>query len=378
MNILIYEDDLTGHHMEYLHHYHQSAIMHPDDSYIFYVPEMFKEKKAMAEWPAADNVTFRYFTTEEQRISFAGGAAIKGWHRSRILCQKAKEVKAEMVVLTMFAEFMPFVSMLLPAKMKLRGIIYNVSLWSGSGASAKKRLLDFVRYGIAVGCRSTDRMFILNNSKACDSLRRLYHTQKFAPLPDPLPIVIKQSPRNLRQQLSLADNQTVYLHFGGLAERKGTLEILKAICLDEAGRLKDSVFIFAGKIDQDIRTRFYQLLPQAEQRARVIVYDTFCTYQHLYDLCYTADIILMPYQITNLSSGIIGYASFFDKMVVGPSDGLLGQLIRENGLGVTLPTVDAAALYEFLCVHHEAIHSRAYAETNTVDKFISAIFDNAD
>ena len=47
----------------------------------------------------------------------------------------------------------------------------------------------------------------------------------------------------------------------------------------------------------------------------------------------------MPYQITKLSSGVLGYAAVFRKPVIGPSDGLIGNLIRENGLGKCLPFI---------------------------------------
>ena len=79
----------------------------------------------------------------------------------------------------------------------------------------------------------------------------------------------------------------------------------------------------------------------------------------------------MPYHITNLSSGVIGYAALFGKPVIGPSKGLLGHLINKYQLGETVGTpINKSFLNIQLCTPRK---TDLYINENLLTNFIKLI-----
>ena len=73
---------------------------------------------------------------------------------------------------------------------------------------------------------------------------------------------------------------------------------------------------------------------------------------------------------------MIGYSAQFHKSVIGPSQGILGKLIRRNHLGLTFDDMSADALAKvltsggcFKCRPNE------YAEKENVKAFTNTIID---
>ncbi len=159
-------------------------------------------------------------------------------------------------------------------------------------------------------------------------------------------------------------------------KRKGTIEILRALCLMNSNEHFNKTFVFAGCIKASLKHEFYNLVHSAKlKNANIVVIDEFCTYDFLNSLCYTADCILIPYLITDLSSGALGYAAVHDTPVIGPKDGLIGELINDNNLGTTIaqitPNTIKNAIVQF-SPHHSY---NDYAQKNSITSFIKNILD---
>ena len=149
----------------------------------------------------------------------------------------------------------------------------------------------------------------------------------------------------------------------------------KALDASNKEDMQSRTFVIAGKIYDEIQHDFQSLLIEARKNANVLVFDRFCTYEYLYDLCFTADVILIPYHLTNLSSGLLGYASLFQKPVIGPSGGLIGQLIRSFGLGITISHISSEELLKAINRNQYPQIDSSYAEKNTIDKFINTLLN---
>lgn len=238
-----------------------------------------------------------------------------------------------------------------------------------------RRLLEFIRYQVAVKSKCIERMLILNDPYSVNRLNKIYSTNKFQILVDPVPNVDFSKLKNLREELHIPANDKIYVHFGGLARRKGTLDILEAIAISTKKDMQSRTFIFAGKIYDEIKVDFQTLLTKARKNANILVFDRFCSYEYLYDLCFTADIILTPYHLTNLSSGLLGYASLFHKPVIGPSGGLIGQLIKNYGLGTTINQISPKELLKAINRDQYSKVDSSYAENNTIDIFINTLLN---
>ena len=220
--------------------------------------------------------------------------------------------------------------------------------------------------------KSIDKVFILNDDNIAQKLNEIYHTSNFYFLPDPVPSINRMNVKNIRGELGIKTSDKMYLHFGGLTERKGTLAILETLVMMRNEDLEDTVFVFAGMVYDNIKKRFYALKKNLDQKVRILVYDEFCTYSMINNLCQSCDVILIPYLDTGQSSGVIGYASFFNKPVIGPSDGLVGSLIKVYNMGVTLDKISCETLKDSICDTLPVISNDYYKE-HTVDAFISAM-----
>jgi hypothetical protein len=56
--ILIFDVEVSGHHLEYLHHIYSLATQ-SKDTYIFCLPKEFNNVKSQFEWKKCDNIILR-------------------------------------------------------------------------------------------------------------------------------------------------------------------------------------------------------------------------------------------------------------------------------------------------------------------------------
>lgn len=368
---IVFDDTITGHHLEYLSHYHALAGRKREEQFLFLLPKEFEKEKHTINWTDEENITVRYISDSDMAKCKNTNVFVAAWRKSRLVANEARKENAGRVILTTLIEFMPFLLFLIPSNCILSGIIYRIYL-RDNNMSGIRLWLEKLRFFLMARIHKKSILYILNDKKSVCTLNKEYNTTKFKFLPDPVPNIDISSVRSIREKLGIQDSGYVYLHFGGLTERKGTLEILKAIMITDEKTLSNKSFVFAGKVYDDIREEFYNLLEQAKQRTNILVFDEFCQYDFLYNLCKTCDCILIPYKMTNLSSGILGYAALFNKPVIAPEQGLIGDIVRENSLGITLRDVSASGISAAFNIYPESIINN-YVTENSVDNFINTL-----
>ena len=118
---------------------------------------------------------------------------------------------------------------------------------------------------------------------------------------------------------------------------------------------------------------FYEIYDSLLDIVKFFVFFVFCYYEFLYNFCYSCDCILIPYKNPNQSSGVIGYASLFQKPVIGPSQGLLGRLIKEYKLGDTIDNISPSCLKSavLLTICNNRNELSRYASLHNTNTFLS-------
>ena len=168
------------------------------------------------------------------------------------------------------------------------------------------------------------------------------------------------------------------MHFGALASQKGTLEILNAIEILNSSDLRDKCFIFAGKINKDIKDEFYKKYNKLKDKVQLIVFDEFCEYSFFGSLCLSSDYILLPYKRTSQSSGIIGYGAQFNIPVIVPNSGLLGKMVRKNNLGYLIETGTDEKIADFIknksAKNYYKNNETCYINEHNTSQFIQSVF----
>ena len=367
--ILVFDFILSGHHLEYIHHLYQKAIVSSDE-YYFCLPDDFIDVKNKMDWPSSSNVYFHLFPHISEDYS--------PLMKSLILCKQVRKCCQEFQVSHAFfislMSFLPFLPFFIPRGIKVSGIIYLIYLYRWKSEKLRHKALDICKYLLLSKSSCFNKVFILNDKVAAYKFNRIYHTKKFLFIPDPfVPIGIQMIDDAFS---SLKDSSDiVYLHFGALSKRKGTLKIMNSLLIMDKTQLRNKTFLFLGKIQSDIYDEFYSLLASLKDRVKIIHYDEFCSFSIIASACQVADYLLLPYENVESSSGVIGYAAQFNTPVIAPSSGLLGKLVKRFSLGRTYDDKFDTAFEN--CIkqtskQHEIV-SQKYLKTNTIDAFLTSI-----
>ena len=343
----IFDFYLGGHHIEYLHHIYMYAIEDVETSYTFILPSNFSIFGKQMLWPNAENVRFIFYELDDKYVR-----SLKAFEKARLLSKLlnkyAKETGINEFFLIETMVFMPYLPFYIGRKIKITSILYSLSLFN-KDVSFKGRAYSYFLYWLLAKSPCFKKICLLNSTEAVDYYNKKYQTNKFSFLPDPfVPIKCAKSPIDIREYLDIASSKTVFIHFGGLTKRKGTLDILDALFLVDESKLEKKCFIFAGRVIEDIRDEFYDKVERLKAKVQIVIFDKFCEYSLFAEICTIADYIIIPYKNTAQSSGVCSYAAQFGVPVIGPHEGLLGYLIRDNEIGHTIKNINAEKIAEFV------------------------------
>ena len=376
MKKLLFETNLKGHRMEYIHHLYLGMMEHQEHNYVIVVPQEFEQRKEMYEWPVVNNIRVVFLPKKSESKDVDDSSLLReSWRKTKLLRYYVKKEKADGVFLISLMEFIPFLPILIPKRVRVSGIIYKIYLYRWKNSSWKSRMGDVFKYLVLSGRNCINAALILNDAPAARRYNSLYHTDKFHFITDPYN-AIDYSPKNVRAELGVSDDDKVFLHFGGLNRRKGTLEILKSLSLMDEKQKNLAVFIFAGKIYQPIYDEFYHLLNEVKDSTNIIVLDKFVDNEQLADLIFSSDFILAPYSGTIQSSGVLGHAAYWGKPVIGPSQGLVGKLIKRHNLGVTLPEITPNALADVMSGLEKYELKSHYNDEIKINNFLKAVVES--
>lgn len=368
-NVLIIDKYVTGHNMEYIHHLYVGAIKKTENHYIFAVPQTFQGYKEKLVWPEAKNIEF-FFLPEKNNNE----VQIKNFFSDIKLLNRL--IKDNNINKLFFINWIsPFVFLFLNHKVSISGITYNIYLYFWKSMSLGAKLKTVIKELSMVWNPRVKYNLILNDNVSAKYLNRLYHTDKYRYLPDPffLPETIS---KDIREELTIPKGKKVFLLFGTLSERKGTLDVLKSLTLLKKEELDKYHFIFAGRLTADISPVFYDNYNEIKNNASITLIDHFCSYELINNLCYSCDVILATHKKTSLSSGVIGYAAHYRKPVIGSSKGLIGKLIRRYEIGYQISEITPANLcsaYSKTLI--SGVNASKYEVENNIDAFNTIALD---
>ena len=332
--ILIYTTSDNGHHLEYIHHLHESAAVASNQrAFVFVVPIGMKEKGRMLHWTEASHISFRYLSEDECNP----GNGWKGNYKRAVAVLKiVKELRPDDVVFITLMAFMPFLALLPSYGVKYSGIIYSIYLYHREGMSWMTKAKNSFVYYLLGHLKRFSRIFILNDEDSTCELNRMWKTQKFVYLPDPVAIPDIKDSLKRPEQLPDKNEKTIFLHAGGMDERKGTMTIFDIISRLSTEQKEKMCFVFAGVVTQSIRDIFYSEYTRLKDECEIIVFDEFCSFELLTALCKYSSYLLLPYKNTTMSSGVIAYGAYCNTPVIVPNSGLLGKLVRHYQMGICI------------------------------------------
>jgi glycosyltransferase involved in cell wall biosynthesis len=194
--------------------------------------------------------------------------------------------------------------------------------------------------------RQLEQVFLLNDQRMAECLNR-WHPRRaiFAPLPDPLPALSK-----VCTTVEVGAGRPYrFLLAGSLTARKGCMEVLRALRRVGTESSRRIELRLVGRFRAEVGTYREQVMAEVESineaydTIEITLDDHFVTHEQLSEEFAAADCVLVPYLQFYGSSGIIGHACRYHKPVISCQDGLIGELVREGGLGLCVDPRDEFA-----------------------------------
>lgn len=376
--IAIFDFYLGGHHIEYLHHIYMHAIEDATTSYTFILPNNFDKFGEKMLWPKANNIRFIFFELDDKYVR-----SLKTLEKARMLSRLLKKfadktgIKEFVLIETMV--FMPYLPLYLGRKAKITSILYHLPMFN-ENTSFKSKIYSKMNLWLLANAPCFKKICLLNSTEAVEFYNKEFKTKRFSFIPDPyVPIECEKTLSAIREELGISPSKKIFIHFGGLTRRKGTLEILDALFLVDKDCLKNMAFIFAGRVIEDIKEEFYDKINRLKDKVQIIVFDQFCEYSLFAEICTVADYIMIPYRNTSQSSGVCSYAAQFRVPVIGPKEGLLGNIINNYKLGTGFQNLNSVKIAEILreSTYKEVVlseeHANRYQCMNTPQHFCQCL-----
>jgi hypothetical protein len=328
---LIFDHEISGHHIEYLNNLYFHCSKKINERFVFAMNYNYKTLSADYEWPNFQNITIYNINDKDLNI-LSGGSLKTAFNLCKLLRRVTKEQAVNNILLIVLIKYIPFLPFFINNKIKVSGIIYNIYLYKWNQYSIFSKSIEFLKYSIISNFKVFNKVYILNDNSSPRVLNKYYRTKKFNFLVDPVIEINTSSSQITRSTLSIDSSAYVSIHFGAMNTNKGTLKLLSALSKFSLIDRKKHVFIFAGKISPEIKKDFYRLIKTLPE-INFIIDDKFCTFHEIVNYLSISNLIICPYSRTSQSSGVIGFSSQFNIPVLVPDQGLLAKLVKRNKLG---------------------------------------------
>ena len=185
---------------------------------------------------------------------------------------------------------------------------------------------------------------------------------------------------------AVPEDRTCFLLFGALTPRKGLFQMLEALRMLDSKIASKIAVIFAGKLQDAIRTEFRERLGELTSESPELwthLEDRHINPAEITDLIIRCDVVLAPYQNHVGSSNVLLWAAGAQKPVITQEYGLVGALAREYKLGLVVDTTQPPAIADAIqaCVERDVTDFGApksmvqLAECRTPEQYATTIFD---
>jgi glycosyltransferase involved in cell wall biosynthesis len=352
-HILIFEPDHRGHPLEWLQHLlRQVRDQDPAPLVSLLLPDaLLARLRDAAGDDLGDHVRLQALSRRECELCTHANLAMSGLARWWVMRRHLQQTGAD------HGHFLGLDHLSLPlacglgvAGRTVSGILFRPSVhyhqFGNHRPSWRERLRDLRKrllYRLMLRNPALSIVFSLDPYFADYAAAHYAHGSKVRSLADPAfpPDLVEAEP--VRARWSVPGGRVTFVLFGVLTARKGTLQLLEALTRltpDTAGR---TAIVVAGVIEPELSAAVRERLDALRERRPELwlhVDDRHLAVAEIDGLLARGDVVLAPYQRFVGSSGVMLWAARTGKPLLTQDYGLLGRLVRENGLGLTVDTTD--------------------------------------
>lgn len=179
MTTLIFDSEISGHHLEYIHHLYNAAVIDSKNQYVFIVNNKFDSVKDQLMWKKTENIKIIPLRNDEQKKCINKNLLLACWYKSLLIKRYVKVFNIDQIWLIMFMQLMPFLTLLIKNKVKISGILYRIYLYEKGEMTRIRLLFEFVRYKLFVINSSVKNIFVLNDKLGTEILNEKSLVSRF-------------------------------------------------------------------------------------------------------------------------------------------------------------------------------------------------------
>ncbi len=385
-NILIFEPDASGHHSGYLYHLiinflqndypYKLIVLVSPDFFIKHPQILQKTLSPRVQWIKFSEIEF----TEWQKPKTVFKRSILEWD---LFCQYAKKYNA-VLGFFMYIDYLQLAVLTQPASpCPISGILFRPTLVNYPATSWKEKL-NYWRKNITlkyfVKNKSLDSLFNLDPF-ATDYIKENWHTDKVQFLPDPVQVYpTTKTKSEVKERLGIDESKIVFLIFGYLDSRKGITDVMKAIGEISREKSKKGCLLIVGPWEENERKLFDIQLHKIKEVTdfQIVVRDTFVKDEDIQQYFKVADYALALYHQHFGMSAIMVRAAAAQKPLIASTFGLMGKIVVENELGITIEN-NLKEKLEMLLENEFSIGNKekmkAFAELNKAENYAKVILE---
>lgn len=401
--LMLFDLSVEGHHPSYIlyliQYWYQNQLSGQLD--IVVSPEFIEKHSDVvqtAQRGETESVRFIPITSDEYTNlndhNSPISRAIRSFKEWGVFCKYAKQYRADHALL-MYLDTaqVPFIFGPNPP-CTVSGIYFRPTFHYSSFENYQAELKDKIQ---ALRERFNLSM-LLRNSKignllcldpfVSEHIQKIWKFDKALTLADPVKLYPSDEARinQCRQDLNIAPDRFVFLMFGALTKRKGIEQVLEAIPLLPKSLCQEACLLLVGPLGSGesekshFKSRIAQLMDGLP--IQIIIDDKFIADEDVQPYFELSDVVLATYQKHIGMSGILNRAALAQKPVISSDYGLMGEVTRRFGLGITVDSTSASTIAEaFMQCLTKNIDSfcdrsrmQAFGEQNLAECFSSTIF----
>lgn len=386
MSIVLFNPDSSGHHSEFISHLVDFLVENNHSkTYHFVVSSDFRLqfKSIVQKAEHLESITWHFLQKKEMQSLENLNMISKSFAEYNLMSKYAKALHAKTVHLLYFNVYQ-LAMMLKRPPFKIHGILYQQ--FTRMPKDGLKNRLRYYRKWFITWAYSLnpviERIFVLNDPKSVGVLNKKFRTSIFSYLPDPVPILQPLQNFDIYSHYKIPIHKKIILHFGTLANRKGSVEVVDALdYLTKEYKMAVSVLMVGRFENEHIKKIIKQKInSHSNKNSSLIIMDnqfvSNALMKSLFNQCFA---VLIPNKYPEASSGILGHAIASQKPVITNGAGLLKELIENNGFGLLLdgitPKQIAKGLMEITSKPYYHQGHENYMANHTPNEFAQTILD---
>jgi colanic acid biosynthesis glycosyl transferase WcaI len=378
-SVLIFEPEAEGHSSEWLRHlirYAQATSAGPV-VWIVVAPSLYKALGRELRRVGGDRIRLLPLTQVEFRLCRNRSLSVSSFARWWIALRYASRVNACAIhFLALDLLSLPLALHLPLGRRSVSGILFRPSThyrflgpYEPSWREKLRDLRKAILYRVMLSNPSLSTVLSLDPYFPRYARRKYANGRKIRAVDDPVDGANDGGHGGARLAALVPPRRTVFLLFGYLTERKGTLKLLDALGVLSSDVAARSAFMLVGNVDPSIdgavRDRLARL-QATDSQLFCHLEDRWVATEELETLVRRADVILAPYQRFVGSSGVMLWAARLGKPILTQDYGVLNSLATDYGLGITAdctkPFLIAAAISRFVIQGPDAFIDRKSAQ----------------